>query len=200
MFFVTFIGFFTSITLHEFGHCLFYRVQGIPAQQSLVKEYPMHDITVTQYAIGSWGGILLNWIFITVLFFLAFYFNKRQKGTASFITRGFFYGQSILLLIYGIFLIKGEDKTEFVFAQNLLHMPLYSIVIITLIMTGIFVYLFVSGHHIKITVPKAVLTVCTIVFLIIFTALLEEYDAKTNWHKYPTVKIGDMMLYNEPVK
>ena len=53
-----------STSLHELGHCVFYWMQGIPASMSLVMEFPLVDITASQYGVGSAGGPLVNILLI----------------------------------------------------------------------------------------------------------------------------------------
>jgi len=60
--FWTLIGVILSGPFHEFGHCVFYWAQGISAAMSLTKEFPLHDISVNQYALGSFGGIFFSWL------------------------------------------------------------------------------------------------------------------------------------------
>jgi hypothetical protein len=66
-----FIGLFflvalVSALLHEFGHCLLYWAQGIPAGMSMVKEYPLRNITDSEYAVGSLGGPLSNLVQLSI--------------------------------------------------------------------------------------------------------------------------------------
>lgn len=194
---VILFGFLSSILLHEFGHCVFYWVQGIPCSMSLVKEYPLQDISVEQYAIGSWGGIVFNWIFLALLYFLTLWFTKKEMHLPVYFSRAFFYGQSIVLFLYAIFLFKGVDKTEFVYAQNLFNLPNFSIIIFTLAFTIVMFYLFIKKQKYKLTLGKAGLTFLVIVICLFFLVFLEDYDTKTNWHKYPAIKIGNDMIYND---
>ena len=54
---------------------LFYWAQGIPARISLVKEFPLVDITERQYGIGSAGGPLVS----LLLFTGSWYFVRRYE-------------------------------------------------------------------------------------------------------------------------
>lgn len=67
-----------STLLHEVGHLLFYWAQGIPAGISLVMEYPLMDITESQYGIGSAGGPLVSMLLFTGSWVLV---RNYDKGT-----------------------------------------------------------------------------------------------------------------------
>lgn len=190
-------GFVFSILFHEFGHCVFYWIQRIPCSMSWVKEYPLLDISVQQYSIGSWGGIIFNWILLASMYSLTSLFLKKKMHLPAYLARSIFYGNSLVLIIYAIFLLKGADKTEFVYAQNLLNLPGFSIIIISLIYTVLMQYMFLRKHKIRITPAKAGFALIVLLASLILLAILESYDAKTNWHKYPTIKIGTERLYNE---
>jgi hypothetical protein len=164
---------------------------------SWVKEYPLQDISVEQYAIGSWGGIVFNWIFLALLYFLTIRFIKKEMHLPVYFSRAFFYGQSLVLFLYAIFLFKGVDKAEFVYAQSLFNLPDFSIIIFTLAFTIVMFYLFIKKQKYQLTLRKAGLAFLVIVFSIFFLVILEDYDMKTNWHKYPTIKIGNDMIYND---
>ena len=194
---VILFGFISSILFHEFGHCVFYWLQGIPCSMSWVKEYPLQNISVEQYAIGSWGGIIFNWILLALLYFLTLWFLKKKKRLAVYLLRAFFYGNSIVLFMYVIFLFKGADKTEFVYAQNLFNLPSFSITIFTLAYAIVMLYLFIKKQKLKLTLGKTGFAFLVLVISFFFLAILEDYDAKTNWHKYPTIKIGNDRFYND---
>lgn len=51
--------------------------------------------------------------------------------------------------MYVIFLFKGADKTEFVYAQNLFNLPGFSIIIFTLAYAVVMLYLFIKKQKLK---------------------------------------------------
>jgi hypothetical protein len=176
---------------------MFYWAQGIACRMSLLKEFPLQDISVQQYAVGSWGGILFNWIFLMLLYVLTISFLKRGNQQALFISRALFCGQAIVLFMYVIILIKGVDKNEFVFAQSLFDLPEFSITGFSLIYTFVLFFLFIKKLKIKLTIRNVGFAFLVLLVSFFFLVILEEYDSKTNWHKYPTIKIGGEMIYNE---
>lgn len=193
---VILFGFLSSILLHEFGHCVFYWMQGIPCSMSWVKEYPLQNLSVEQFAIGSWGGIIFNWILLVLLYLLTLWFLKKEMHLSSYFSRAFFYGDSILLFMYAIFFFKGADKMEFVYAQNLFNLPNFSIIIFTLVFTIVLFYFFIKKQKYNLTLGKAGLAFLVLVISFFFLVILEDYDAKTNWNKYPAIKIGNNTVNN----
>jgi len=53
---LVFLAGIVSVLFHELGHCLFYWLQGVPAAMSFVKEFPLRDITASEYAVVVDGG------------------------------------------------------------------------------------------------------------------------------------------------
>ncbi|MBU8891581.1 MAG: hypothetical protein KOO66_02295 [Bacteroidales bacterium] len=194
---VILFSFISSILFHEFGHCIFYWMQGIPCSMSWVKEFPLQDLSVTQYAIGSWGGIVFNWLLLVLLYFITIWFYKRGKHSIVYFLKALFYGNSIVQIMYALFIIKGTDKTEFIYAQNLLNLPSFSIIIFTLVFTILMLYLFIKKMKIVVKLVHVGFAFLVLILSIFLVSIVENYDSKTNWHKYPAVKVGNEMIYNE---
>ena len=191
------IGFVIAAFIHEFGHWVFYRIQGIPTAVSLVKEFPLRDLSVREYAVGSWGGIVFNWMWLIILCAIIRISASGDGRLKKLILNSLFWGQSIVLLLYVLLFFKGEDKTEFFYAQSLFHLPKYSIIIFSLILTTATVVLVMRWNRQKLSISAIVTALATGIVSVVFLSLLETYDAKTNWHKHPTISVGDEMLYNE---
>jgi len=191
------IGVGIAAFIHEFGHWVFYRIQGIPAAISLVKEFPLRDLSVREYAVGSWGGIIFNWIWLIVLCAMIRISASGAGRLKKLIPNSLFWGQCIVLLLYALLLFKGQDKTEFIYAQGLFHLPKYSIVIFNLILTAAAIIFVMRWNRQKLKISTIVIALATGIVSVVFLSLLETYDAETNWRKYPTISVGDDMLYNE---
>jgi hypothetical protein len=87
-------------------------------------EYPLIDITVKQYSIGSFGGILFTWLGMIIFYLLQRYFmHNRKKG--RLIVSSVFVGQIMLgLIFFVLFILSGFSAIqENTFAESYFHIP-----------------------------------------------------------------------------
>ena len=70
--------------MKELGHCVFYWMQGIPASMSLVMEFPLVDITASQYGVGSMGGPLVNILLIVGAYYMVRKYEKKSNRIVKF--------------------------------------------------------------------------------------------------------------------
>lgn len=192
------IGVILSLPFHEFGHCIFYWVQGIPAAMSLTKEFPLCDISVNQYAFGSFGGILFTWLAMVLFFSLQNYFNRKNKKGETII-QALFLGQIMIGFIYMLQLILKGDEGELLFVENSFHLPSNSLALFTFILALTLLILFLMNLRIKIRFQEIVFFFLLFLLSIISVAIIGELDRGFFWRKFPSIKIGDVKIYNEPL-
>lgn len=197
--FWTLIGVVLSGPFHEFGHCVFYWIQGVPASMSLTKEFPLRDISTNQYALGSFGGILFSWLAIILLFSLQnFLTKKNKKGETVF--QALFMGQVMIGLIYMLeFVLKGDSPGELLSAEKLIHLPRNSLTWFTFVLALMFLFVFLKKSRIRIGLKQVMFFLLLFLLSVICVIILGELDKKL-WQKFPIVKIGDAMIYNEPLQ
>ncbi|MFC1539036.1 hypothetical protein ACFL6H_06415 [Candidatus Latescibacterota bacterium] len=181
--------------LHEFGHCLFYWLQGIPAGLSLVKEYPLVDITVRQYGIGSAGGPLANIISIILSFILVLRYKKKTLSwsiLSSFILANAFYFimRSLLAFLHG-------EGGEIEYAANLIGLNYLHAVVLFFSITIIILTLWIRKFEIRISIRNG--GYFLLLFIVYFSTIViaQTIDRSLFWHRFPTIRIGDEQLYNE---
>ena len=185
---------------HEFGHCVFYWIQGIPASMSLTKEFPLRDITVREYALGSFGGIFFSWLALLFFFVLQDWLlrkNKKGKEKFSFL----FLGQNMIGFISLLqFFLKGDSPGEFRFAETQIGLPKHSLLWLTVLLSLILLILFLSRLRIRIRLKEISFFFSIFVLSLLCVGLIEELDKNLFWHKFPTIKIGDVKVYNAPLQ
>ena len=194
----TLIGVILSLPFHEFGHCIFYWIQGIPAAMSMTKEFPLRNISVNQYAFGSFGGILFTWLATILFFSLQNYFTRKNRKGKT-IVQALFLGQSMLGFIYMLQLILKGDKGELLFIENSLHLPLNSLALFTFILALTLLIFFLRKLRIKIGFQEIVFFFLLFLLSIISVSMIGELDKNLFWRKFPAIKIGDVKTYNEPL-
>lgn len=196
--FWTLIGVILSGPFHEFGHCVFYWAQGISAAMSLTKEFPLHDISVNQYALGSFGGIFFSWLAMVLFFLLQNYFTSKNKKGIT-IVRGLFIGQIMIGFIYMLQLVVKGDEGELFFAEYLLHLPSNSLSCFTFLLGLTLLFIFLRKLRIKIRFQEITFFFLLFLLSIISISMIGELDKSLFWHKFPAIKIGDVKMYNEPL-
>ncbi|MGW8267597.1 MAG: hypothetical protein ACWGSQ_14625 [Longimicrobiales bacterium] len=184
-----------SALLHEAGHCLFYWAQGIPAGMSLVKEYPLRDITDLEYAVGSAGGPLSN-LAQLVLGFV--WVSRAKAGSRSrvagvaFLLANVFY----FLIRGGLALLKGEGG-ELTDAGSLIGLPFQGAIILFFLISIATATWMQRTLRYPIARTFAFRLPVLLLLYFVFLIALETADRALFWERFPTVEIGDGRLYNE---
>lgn len=183
-----------STLLHELGHCVFYWVQGIPAAMSLTKEYPLTDITASQYAIGSAGGPIFS--IAVVLLAVSLYRKPRATGAlkdflSALILTGVFY----FVLRSLIALLKGRGG-ELESAASLLGLDYRAAIVVFVAMTVMSLYLWIRAGGPRFNLKHAGYFVVLLIGYVIFVIALESVDQSLFWGRFPSVEIGDGRVYN----
>jgi len=115
---LVFLAGIVTALFHEFGHCVFHWLQGIPAAMSLVKEYPLRDITAHEYAIGSVGGPLaglagLDYRAMVVLYAIVVACSLAYHVKVAGARVGLFTTGSFLALFVGyVFVMVGVETLD----------------------------------------------------------------------------------------
>lgn len=193
----TMIGVFIGGVLHEFGHCLFYWLQGVPAAMSLTKEFPLRDISINQYVFGSTGGIIFTWGSM-IFFFLWQNHLRRQNLQAKPVVAALFLGQINIGLVYTLLsLLKGESPGELRAIEKALTLPSNTIIFLTLGLTLLLLVLFLRNFGRTIKLNDLLFFLFLLFLSLFFLGVVSELD-KSFWRKFPSVKVGEQMVYNEP--
>lgn len=184
-----------STLLHELSHCIFYWLQGIPAGMSLVKEYPLVDITARQYAIGAAGGPLANIVLIILAYLLSLKHKKKTVMwnilSAVIIANAFYFILRSLLAV-----LKG-DGGEIENAANLFGLNYLYVVALFGILTVTVLLLWLRKFEIRKSLRNAgYFSLLFIIYLITLSAV-QAFDRSVFWPKFPTIRIDDGRLYND---
>jgi hypothetical protein len=183
-----------STLLHELGHCVFYWVQGIPAAMSLTKEYPLTDITASQYAIGSAGGPLFS---IAVVVLAVWLFRKRRVAGAlrDFLSALILTGVFYFVLRSLIALLKGRGG-ELESAASLLDLDYRAAIVAFLAVIVVSLYLWIRAGGPSFSLKHAGYFVVLLIGYVIFVVALQSLDQSLFWARFPSVEIGDGRIYN----
>jgi len=186
-----------SVLLHELGHCVFYWAQGIPAGMSLVKEYPLRDISELEYAIGSAGGPLSNILQLAVAVFWVHRWRPdppRRTWALAFVLANVCY----FIVRSGIAVLSG-DGGELTDAASLFGLDYRSAILLFLVLSAGALIWTTRAAHIRIT-PKVVLKLPGLLVLyFIFLVAVQTLDRALFWERFPTIEIGEDRLYNQRV-
>lgn len=185
-----------STLLHELGHCVFYWIQGVPAGMSLTKEFPLRDISATQYALGSVGGPAASLgllVLATALFRKYSVSGKLRDVFSALILANVYY----VVLRSLIALLKG-DGGELDSIAGLVGMDFRAVVGAFLIVTVICVYLWVRAGGPPPNVRNLAAFALLLIFYVFLVVGLESIDSSLFWRKFPTIEIDDGRTYNAP--
>jgi len=186
-------GIFSTL-LHEFGHCIFYWIQKIPASMSLVMEYPLINITAKQYGIGSAGGPLVN-IFLMLG---AFYFaGKSEKKTKKWdIFSAVIIANSFYLIFRAILGIIKNDGGEIESVMNLFGLN-FKVAAVLFIIIAITVLVFwIRMFSIRISLGNFSYYLFLFISYMVIIMVMEGIDTKYFWNNYPTIEIEDVGIHN----
>jgi hypothetical protein len=185
-----------SILIHEIGHCIFYWIQGIPASLSLTKEYPLQDITVQNYRIGSLGGPVTNFIqIIIVLILIRKYHSNRilNMVLVSFLLVNIYY-----FIFRSLIAILKRDGGELEDAANLFGLNYWMFIVLFLTVTVIIMYIWIKWDSIRINFTNVFRFIGLLIAFVVIVVMLETVDKKLFWAKFPKIEIDDGRVYHDP--
>ncbi len=187
-----------STLLHEFGHCLFYWLQGVPAAMSLVKEFPLRDLTAAEYAVGSAGGPLANVVLVGVAIWL--YKRHANSSRLRTVLSAFILANVFYFILRGLIaLLKGRGG-ELGDVAGLVGLGFGSVVILYgAISVGVLYYWMKLGG-IRLSFRTAGSFVALLVGYVFVMVGMESIDSRLFWNKFPTIRIDDGRTYNEPLR
>jgi hypothetical protein len=183
-----------STLLHELGHCVFYWAQGVPAAMSVTKEYPLTDITASQYAIGSAGGPLFS--IAAVVLAVSLYRRRREAGPLKgFLSALILTGAFYFILRSLIALLKGRGG-ELDSAASLLGLDYRAAIVVFVAVIAVSFYLWIRAGGPRFSLKHAGYFVVLLIGYVIFVVALQSIDQSLFWAKFPSVEIGDGRVYN----
>jgi hypothetical protein len=184
-----------AVLVHEFGHCLFYWIQGIPAGMSLVKEYPLRNITDLEYAIGSAGGPLMN-VLLLVAALLWLRRTRPDTGSRRWAMALIIANLSYFIIRSVLALLK-NDGGELTDAASLVGLSFHAALVFFLAVTVFALVWMVKVASIPVRVGSAFRLLGLVFLNLFFLVALEAFDQAFFWEKFPTIEIGQDRLYNE---
>jgi hypothetical protein len=184
-----------SSLFHELGHCIFYWLQGIPSAFSLMKEFPLKDLTAQQFAIGSAGGPLFSLLLLTSSYGLQQRYKHHQPTGA--ILSSFVLANSFYCILRSLIALRKGSGEELERAASLASTNYVTVVGILLGTMTVVMYLWIKNNAIGVSI-KNTLYVIGLFFLFVLTLLtVESFDRKVIWRKFPTIQIDEGTRYNE---
>ena len=184
-----------STLLHELGHCVFYWAQGVPAAMSLVKEFPLRDITALEYAIGSAGGVVGS--LAIALGAAAVHRSQATSVARSSFTAALALASTFYFALRGLLALlqqRGGELGDVAGLVGLGHVWIvvaYAAISIALIAT----WLRTTGLAPSPRRLGAGLGLF-VVYVVVLVAV-QSFDAAYLWQRFPTIAIDDGRLYNE---
>ena len=185
-----------SILFHEWGQCLFYWAQGIPAAFSLTKEFPLQNITERQYAIGAAGGPLAS----IILFVGSYLLIRRGKyaGGMLAVLDTVFLANSCYLFLRAFLALLKRSGGELEDAARLAGFGYEFVVVLFLAAAALGLILWMRARAVPFRIGKIG---TYLVLFLIFSALvvgLSELDRAWLWPKFPPVHIEGRGWYHPP--
>ncbi|MBU1012328.1 MAG: hypothetical protein KKG99_04935 [Bacteroidetes bacterium] len=183
-----------STLLHELGHCIFYWIQGIPAGMSLVMEYPLIDITATQYGIGSLGGPIVNIVLIIGSFYLI---RKHEKKSIKWtIYSAIIIANTFYFIFRSIIAIKKNYGGEIESIMNLAGLNFYPAVILFLVLSLSILVWWVYKFKLKISFTHILFYFMLFILYLAVHIIMENIDSNFFKDKFPTIKIDNVKTHN----
>jgi len=183
-----------SALLHELGHVLFYRFQGIPAGMSLVMEFPFINISARQYGIGSLGGPLVNVVMIIGANLLTTQYEKKSNPwtifSALLVVNSFY-------LIFRVFLgLAKNNFGEIEYAMNVVGLHVGFAAIFFLLLAILSLSAWIKNSKINFSIRNTSYYLLIFISYLVVMFALEQIDSKYFWGKYPTITIEDVRVHN----
>lgn len=191
------VGIFLSILAHEFGHCILYWIQGIPALMSLTKEFPLVPVlSMTQYGIGSMGGPMANLVLLITGLSLS---RHLREGTFSgLIGPVLTWANSLILFLTGLLCILKRRPGELGAIAELIgiHSMSLPIVVTVLGFMGIAVwYLLYARRSIR---RVAGAYVASLFVMFIQLLVVQAADVRWFWHRFGEIHLENGRIYHSP--
>ena len=191
---LVFMAGIVSALFHEFGHCVFYWLQGIPAAMSLVKEYPLRDITAHEYAIGSVGGPLASLLALTMsVWLLGRHATSRRAKPAlsALVLASVFY-----FVLRGLIAVLKRSGGELEDIAGLVGLDYRAMVVLYAIIVAcaLFCYVKVAGVRVGLFTTGSFLAL--FVGYVFVMVSVETLDASLFWKRFPAIQVDDGRTYN----
>lgn len=183
-----------STLLHEFGHVVFYWIQGIPANMSLVMEFPLIDITAKQYGIGSAGGPLVNIVLIIGAYYLVRKHDKKSKKWSFF--SAVIIANSFYLIFRAILGLAKNEGGEIESSMNLIGLDFQVAAVLFLVLAAVILALWIRKFDIKISLGNYGYFLILFISYLAIIMVMESIDSKYFWEKFPTIVIEDVRIHN----
>ncbi|MFH0992006.1 MAG: hypothetical protein V1799_18530 [bacterium] len=184
-----------STIIHELGHCVAYWAQNIPAALSLTKEFPLQNITVREFAIGSAGGPAVTIIITIVSFRLYARAKKKNNGKqvfAALVLANIFY-----FFLRSLIAVRKKSGGELERAANLFGQDYLFTVLLFLGFALVILILCIGKERIKLSFINIAFFLILFIIYGIGMAGLEAVDRTLFWEKFPTIQVDNGYKYNE---
>ncbi len=183
-----------SVLWHEWGHCLFYWVQGIPAAFSLTKEFPLRDITEHQYAIGAAGGPLMSLLLFVGSYLLIL--RSRYVGRKLTMLDAVFLATNCYLVLRALVALLKHQGGELDDAASLVGLGYRSVALLFLVLASVGLSLWMRKREIPFRARKVGAYLGLFLAFSVLVVGLAELDRTLLWSKFPTVRIEGRGWYN----
>ena len=187
-----------SMLAHELGHCLFYWMQGVPAGMSLMKEFPLRNVTASEYALGSAGGPFTNIVLITVSLWL--YKRHLNNPTFRMIFSSFIVGNVCYFVLRGLIALLKKRGGELTDIAGMLGLGYGPIVFVygAISVAALSYWMRLGG--IKWSFRRASAFLALLAGYVLVMVGIETIDSRLFWSRFPTIEIDDGRSYNTPIR
>ena len=194
---LVFLAGIVSVLIHELGHCLFYWLQGVPAAMSFVKEFPLRNITASEYAVGSAGGPFANVVLVGLSIWL--YKKYQNRDTLRTIFSAFILANVFYFVLRGLIALLKRRGGELGDVAGLIGLGYVPVVVLfgTISVGALYYWMKLGG--IRFSLRTVGSFVALLVGYVIVMVGMESIDSKLFWHRFPTIQIDDGRTYNEPI-
>jgi hypothetical protein len=191
---LVFVAGIVSAVFHEFGHCVFYWLQGIPAGMSLVKEYPLRDITAGEYAIGCVGGPLASLVLLTASLWLLARPAHGPRGKdvlSALVLANVFY-----FVLRGLISVLKRWGGELGDIAGLVGLDYRAVVVLYSVIVVCAIFHYVKATGVRVNLSTAGSFVALLVGYVFVMVAVESVDSSLLWKRFPAIQIDDGRTYN----
>lgn len=192
---LVFVAGIASSLAHEIGHCLFYWIQGIPAAFSITKEFPLRDITASEYAVGSLGGPLAS---LLLLGAAAFLFGKVRKDSRLRLPLSALMLANVLyFLMRALIAILKKRGGELEDVAGLFGLDYLAMVLVYIVICIAALYIWLKISAVRLSLRRVLSFVALLIGYTIFMMAVQTVDQNLFWEMHPTIQIDDGRTYNK---
>jgi len=162
---------------------------------SLVKEFPLNDITAAEYAIGSAGGPLANLALLSGSLWL--YKKRAGNPRVRMVLSALILANVFYFLIRGVLSLLKQSGGELSAVAGLIGLGYGMIVFLYAMVCILALYYWMNLAGIRLSLRTVGSFMALLVGYLFLIVGLEAIDQSLFWKRFPTIQIDDGRTYNQ---